>query len=194
VLTGTNAWLSRLGAGCQVVIQDLVGAASEQETAGERPTARRLRLRTEGGVLAVPMELGAGISQVLPVIVAALETNATIALVEQPELHVHPRLQVGLGDLFIEATTRERHRKMMIVETHSEHLILRVLRRIRETVEGEVPAGARGFDATKLSVLHVRGSADGVRIQRLHVDQQGEFTDRWPDGFFDERFDEIYGR
>ena len=51
--------------------------------------------------------------------------------VEQPELHVHPAVQVALGDVFIDGI-KNRNRTMLI-ETHSEHLLLRLLRRVRET-------------------------------------------------------------
>ena len=81
----------------------------------------------------------------------------------------------------------------MLVETHSEHLILRLLRRIRETTEKEPNEGAPAFSSDKLSVIYVQSDPDGVRIRRLKVDERGEFLDSWPKGFFDERFAEIYG-
>lgn len=93
-----------------------------------------------------------------------------ILAIEQPELHVHPAIQVGLGDLFIEAVqTREGWvgtRKTLLIETHSEHIMLRLLRRIRETTEKELPPGVVGLSANDLSVIYVE-SADGVvRLKR----------------------------
>jgi predicted ATPase len=113
-------------------------------------------------------------------------------MIEQPEIHVHPAVQVELGDLFIDVVTREGSRRMLLVETHSEHLILRLLRRIRETTDKELPENAPTFFRDKLSVVHVENLPDGVRIQRLRVDEHGEFTDRWPHGFFEERADELF--
>src|SRR5690606_8949409 len=133
---------------------------------------RRLLLETGTGSLVLPSEVGAGISQILPVIVAALEGRTGLTLIEQPELHVHPAVQVGLGDLFIDAISREAGRRTLLVETHSEHLILRLLRRIRETTENELPDAAHPFTEDKLSVLHVEGHPDGVRVRRLRVDDQ----------------------
>ena len=127
----------------------------------------------------------------MPVIVAALWPKASVTLVEQPELHVHPALQVGLGDLFIESIARGGPQRMLLIETHSEHLMLRLLRRVRETTEKELPEDAPAFSADKLSVLYVEKSPKGVHIQRLHVDSAGEFQDRWPKGFFAERMREL---
>lgn len=190
----TNRWLSRLGAGCQLVVQQLYdsAASAEQLTEGNvDKTARRLLLDSGTGSLVLPSEVGAGVSQVMPIIVAALHAPVGLAFVEQPEIHVHPAMQVGLGDLLIDGATREVGRRAFIVETHSEHLILRVLRRIRETTEGELGDDAPRFTADQLSVIYVENTADGVKIRRLRVDDLGEFKDRWPKGFFGERMKEL---
>jgi len=190
----TNSWLRQLGAGCQVVVQQLFGGGADAEDISSDhvdKTARRLLLDTGAGSLVLPSEVGAGVSQVIPVIVSALEGRSGLSLVEQPELHVHPAVQVGLGDLYIYAATREDGRRTMVVETHSEHLILRVLRRIRETSEGERKQHAPAFTPDMLSVLYVESEGEGVRIRRLRVDDLGEFKDRWPKGFFAERMHEL---
>ncbi|RKH05557.1 DUF3696 domain-containing protein [Corallococcus sp. CA053C] len=192
----TNLWLRRLGAGCQVVVQQLFDRTADAELLSDGhvgKAVRRLLLDTGAGSLVLPSEVGAGVSQIIPVVVAALEARAGLSLIEQPEIHVHPAVQVGLGDLFIDAATRDRGRRAVLVETHSEHLILRLLRRIRETTDNKLAEGSLAFTADKLSVLYVESSSEGVRIHRLHVDERGEFTDRWPKGFFDERFAEVYG-
>jgi ABC-type ATPase involved in cell division len=190
----TNVWLKRLGTGCQVVVQQLFDRDADAEELSDGhvdKTVRRLLLDTGAGSLVLPSEVGAGISQVVPVIVAAVEGRFGLTLVEQPEIHVHPAVQVGLGDLFIEAVTREGSRRLVLVETHSEHLILRVLRRIRETTEKKPDVVA--FRTDKLSVMYVERSPQGVRVVRLHVNEEGKFVDAWPRGFFDERFAEVYG-
>jgi hypothetical protein len=190
----TNLWLSRLGAGCQLVVQQLfdTSADAEEISVGHvDKMVRRLLLDTGGGSLVLPSEVGAGISQVIPVIVSALDDRTGLTLVEQPEIHVHPAVQVELGDLLIEAVTREVSRRSMLVETHSEHLILRLLRRIHETTEKKLAEGAPAFAEDQLSVLYVESPPDGVHVRRLRVDQQGEFVDRWPKGFFAERMEEL---
>jgi predicted ATPase len=100
-------------------------------------------------------------------------------------------VQVGLGDLFIDSVSRDGGRRTLLVETHSEHLILRLLRRIRETTEKELAENAPSFSEDKLSVLYVESLPDGVRVRRLRVDERGEFKDRWPKGFFAERMEEL---
>jgi ABC-type ATPase involved in cell division len=191
----TNAWLRKLGAGCQVVVQQLFDAGADAEELSEGhvdKTVRRLLLDTGEGSFVLPSEVGAGISQLIPVVVAAIEDRGGLMLAEQPEIHVHPAIQVGLGDLLIEAVSREGSRRTLLLETHSEHLILRLLRRIRETSANEPTEDTPAFSADRLSVLYVESSPNGVLIRRLRVDEYGEFKDQWPKGFFDERFAEIY--
>ena len=190
----TNDWLRRLQAGCKVVVQQLFDPSAEAEAISADHvdrTVRRLLLDTGTDSFVLPSEVGAGVSQVIPVIVALLDEHSGLSLVEQPEIHVHPAVQVGLGDLLIEAVTRDGGRRTLLVETHSEHLILRLLRRIRETTEKELPEGAASFAEDKLSVLYVERGPDGVQVRRLRVDERGEFKDRWPKGFFAERMEEL---
>jgi hypothetical protein len=187
----TNAWLRRLGAGCQIVVQQLFeGNADAEELASGHTdkTVRRLLLDTGAGSFVLPSEVGAGISQLVPVVVAAIEGRGGLTLVEQPELHIHPRLQTDLGDLFVVASAR-RH---FLIETHSEHLILRALRRIRETTAGELNESDPPFTPDKLSVIYVEATPEGTTFKRLRVDETGEFVDRWPHGFFEERAKELF--
>jgi hypothetical protein len=188
----TNQWLKRLETGCQIVVQLLFDASADAEELSDGhvdKTVRRLLLDTGTGSFVLPSEVGAGISQIIPVIVAAVEGQYVLTLIEQPELHVHPAVQVGLGDLFIEGAWYERGR--FLVETHSEHLILRLLRRIREASDGELAEGQPTLRTDNLSVLYVESTTEGVRVKRLRVDENGEFVDRWPRGFFAERMEEL---
>ena len=148
------------------------------------------------GIIVAPSDVGVGISQMIPVIVACVRDQEGILAIEQPELHVHPAIQVGLGDLFIHAVRAQEYglssRKALLVETHSEHIMLRLLRRIRETTENAVPPGAVGLSANDLSVIYVESADEGVRFRPLRVDPEGEFIDRWPKGFFEERGEELF--
>lgn len=133
-------------------------------------------------------EVGVGISQLFPLVVAAVQAGRGIIACEQPELHVHPRIQVGIGDLL----TQAKKNTTFLIETHSEHLMLRILRRIRETSERELPAGLQPVSPADVSIVYMEPGAAGVRTRRIEIDHTGEFTSRWPNGFFAERGEELF--
>lgn len=143
-----------------------------------------------------PWDVGVGIAQVLPVVVGAIVPNpkqepaVTLVAIEQPELHIHPAMQVALGDLFIEGAAKRG--TSFLIETHSEHLMLRLLRRIRETTEGELTGGSVALSPDDVSVVYVQSSDKGVEMLALPIDETGEFSTRWPKGFFDERAEELF--
>ncbi len=151
---------------------------------------RRLMLRDTNrkDTLVQLNDVGVGISQVLPVVVGALAEDVSLYSIEQPEIHIHPRLQVGLGDLLIHSA--KVLGKRFLIETHSEHVILRLLKRIREADElGEEDSSV--FSAEDISVLYVECVEEETRISPLRISQTGRFIDRWPDGFFEERHGEL---
>ena len=132
-------------------------------------------------------DVGFGINQILPVIVEGVDFftggERRVLCVEQPEIHLHPRLQANLADLMI-ANITGRGAKQWIVETHSELLILRIQRRIRE----------RKLDPSDVSVLYVDPNIrhiEGSTITQLRLDENGDFMDDWPDGFFEDGFGEL---
>ena len=73
-------------------------------------------------------DLGFGISQVMQMVIASKIPNKDMIVVQQPETHLHPKMQADLGDLLISSIDKKR----WLLETHSEVLMLRILRRIRE--------------------------------------------------------------
>lgn len=144
-----------------------------------------------------PCDLGEGIAQVVPVVTAALsrtvvtpsgeEVEAGLVAIEQPELHIHPRMQVVLGDLFLSQCTE----RQFLIETHSEHIMLRLLRRVRETAEKELTADAPEASIDTVGVYYVEPVDGTVKLTELRVSEDGEFLDSWPKGFFDERLREL---
>ncbi|MDP3537960.1 MAG: DUF3696 domain-containing protein [Azonexus sp.] len=149
----------------------------------------RIALVDQAGLTHQALDVGVGISQVLPVVVAAQDDRASIVSIEQPELHVHPAVQVGLGDLFIDGAI-ERGLSFLL-ETHSEHLVLRLLRRIKETTEGSLPDGASAVTPDDVNIVYLeKGQDGGVIAHSIGVDANGKFNDRWPRGFFPERMRE----
>lgn len=113
-------------------------------------------------------------------------------MIEEPEANSHPAFQVVLADLFI-TQAKASPGVLFLVETHSEHLMLRCLRRIRETTEGHVAQGGPSLIPEDIAVHFVEPSESGPRIHRIRIDQDGEFMDPWPKGFFPERMKEVYG-
>ena len=133
-----------------------------------------------------PNEIGTGVSQLMPLIVAAITQKGGLVACEQPELHLHPRVQVAIGDLLSQNTEHVNY----LIETHSEHLILRLRRRIRQNTDNELPVGLKAFSHNEVVINYLEPSKDGVQVRRIRMDEDGEFTDPWPNGFFHERLDE----
>ncbi|MYF55891.1 AAA family ATPase [Candidatus Poribacteria bacterium] len=137
------------------------------------PFAMRLvdARRKEPVNVALP-DVSFGISQLLPFIVQSLVSEGRIISIEQPEVHVHPRLQADLGDLLVERI-KKQHWNQFIIETHSEHLILRLQRRIYE----------KQIEPEDVSVIYVSRGPEGAKAERLRLDEDGDFIDEWPNGF-----------
>lgn len=141
-------------------------------------------------IVVQPQDVGVGIAQLIPVVVGALYEETGVLAVEQPEIHVHPALQVRLGDLFISQT---KQGKQFMIETHSEQLLLRLLRRIRETFEDELEDEALHFEPSDIGVFFITmGENGGTQITQLPVDETGDIRGQWPKGFFDERAEELF--
>ena len=144
-------------------------------------------IEESSGIKLSAVQLGTGISQVLPIVVAANLDQPRLIAIEQPELHIHPRLQTAIADVIIES--RQKHR--FLIETHSEHFILRILKRIRQTTDGELPENFEGISADEVVINYLEPNTDGVVVRRIRIDKDGEFIDRWPHGFFEERREEL---
>jgi len=136
-------------------------------------------------------DIGFGVGQVLPVLVSASALRGHLIAVEQPELHLHPAQQAELGDVFI-ASALGSQRNTFLLETHSEHLILRIMRRIRETHAGTLPKGATPVTKKDVSILFVE--RDGARciVREMPLNERGELVKAWPGGFFEEGFNEMF--
>ena len=134
-----------------------------------------------------PSEIGVGVSQLMPLIVATFKIKRGFIACEQPELHVHPRIQVAIGDML----TQGNRSSNFLIETHSEHLILRLLKRIRQSSDNELPADFIPVKDSDISLVYLEPSENGVVTKRIHIDDDGEFVEKWPNGFFIERREEF---
>jgi hypothetical protein len=170
----TNGWLERLETGYKLKIRGF--GAQARDLYEIRLVDTLHRRNVEVGLL----DVGFGISQMLPFIVQSLAANNQIITIEQPEIHVHPRLQADLGDLLAEAIGEPYHNQF-IIETHSEHLILRLQRLVR----------TKKLQPPDISVVAVRRGAEGSIAVPLRLDEEGDFMDEFPGGFFPERLREL---
>lgn len=153
------------------------------------PTSTRVTmLEEETGLEVMPQDIGVGISQVFPVVALTVAQETGLIAIEQPELHVHPAIQIDLADLF--ARYAINHNKLLLLESHSEHLILRLLRRIRDAATHT--SDSPGLSKDDVSVQYVEPTSEGTGFSRLRIDSDGDFIDEWPNGFFDERDEELF--
>ena len=124
---------------------------------------------------------GYGCSQILPILVAGnyIKQNR-LFLVEEPEIHLHPKAQAELGTFFYELSKKGIQ---SIVETHSEHLLLRL--------QAHVADPKCDLSPEDICVYYVYSEDGDKKCVRLELDTDGRFKDEWPQGFFPERFEEI---
>ena len=109
------------------------------------------------------IDVGYGVSQVLPVITELLRDDAlSMFLLQQPEVHLHPSAQAALGSLFCQIAEPKRQ---LIVETHSDHLLDRVRMEVRD---GAVP-----LKPDDVSILFFERDNLDVHIRSLRIDEEG---------------------
>jgi predicted ATPase len=136
-------------------------------------------------------DVGIGVSQVIPILVSCYGLSDAFVAIEQPEIHLHPKLQAELGDVFIQSALGEQ-KNTFILETHSEHLLLRIMRRMRETYNNELPEGCLPVRPEDVSVLFVESDSRGSFVREMPLNKRGELVKAWPGGFFEEELDEIF--
>lgn len=116
--------------------------------------------------------MGLGVSQVLPIIVQGLLVpKGGMLVVDSPEVHMHPSVQAGLVDFFIELVKSGRR---VLVETHSDHMVTRLRRRIAE-----------GLGAESVNLCFVTHAESGSTYETLGIDDTGTFFGGLPKDFMD---------
>lgn len=133
-------------------------------------------------------DVGCGVSQVLPVLVELFHAPpGSIILIEQPELHLHPSAQAALADVMIDAVQARENGKprniQLLIETHSEHFLRRLQRRVAEKVIDE--SMVRGYFADT--------TTDPFQLRKLEIDAYGNILN-WPEDFFGDMAGDIFGQ
>ena len=125
-------------------------------------------------------DVGFGVSQVLPILVQCALPASECVVIEQPEIHLNPRLQATLGGIIGHAAAQTG--KQFILETHSEHILLRLQRLIRTGV----------LTKDQVGVYFVSKERSGSAVMELELAGNGDLLDAWPDGFFDDTYRELF--
>jgi predicted ATPase len=148
-----------------------------------------VKIRTKGSKDWVDLpDVGIGVSQVLPVLVQCFYAPAnSIIIMEQPEIHLHPSAQAALADVMIDVISSREDGKdrniQLIIETHSEHFLRRLQRRI---AEDKIPQD-------KVSAYFASVSKAPAKLESLRIDEFGNILN-WPENFFGDEMGDITGQ
>lgn len=168
LLRQTEARLAQFFPGCSLNVQQVSNVNAV--TLGIRVSEATDFLR--------PIHCGFGITQVLPIIVAALYNprrrfEDEILIIENPEVHLHPAGQALMGQFLAEVANSGRQ---VIVETHSDHVLNGIRRAVR----------SKKIESAKVAIFFFRQpSAEFPQVLNPIIDESGNI-DMWPDGFFDQ--------
>lgn len=172
LLTALNRWLARVG---RVRLMPL-------RRISKTTRLYELRMRDlDSGRWANFADVGFGIGQALPVLVEGLRTPPSgVFIVQEPEIHLHPDAQLAMADYLVDLA---RSGRTVIVETHSEAVLLRIRRAAVEDTSSRVGPRLQPAD---MAVVHVSGRTTGASVvSPLSVDQLGQI-EGWPTGFMEE--------
>jgi predicted ATPase len=184
---GTPSSFAELVAGWLVELGVIESFALRPVAPGRRDY--ELKVKTLGGLVEVGLpDVGFGVSQVLPALVQAFYAPpGAMVWMEQPELHLHPQVQSTLADVFIAAIrAREGGRPrdvQVVIETHSEHLLERLQRRIAE--------GA--LRPEEVAIYFAKAGQHGAELEELTVNELGDITN-WPEDFFGDEMGDLVAR
>jgi predicted ATPase len=182
--TELNKWIKFLGLGQKIKVKPYKSIPGTN-------IISEIILTNEMGNQVNVADVGFGVSQVIPILIESLfsDTGKSL-LIQQRELHLHPAAQAELADLFISMSSKTE--KIFLLETHSEHLILRIMRRIKEATKtgprkDEFPLKPDNISVIVFSKNLKLGYSSAAQVE---LDNEGQLITPWPGGFFEEGFKE----
>jgi len=163
-------WLKELG-----LVHSFLVEAVDKERRNFRVKVKRSQNSPDVWIT----DVGFGVSQILPVLVLCFYVpDGSTIILEQPEIHLHPSVQAGLADVFIDAV--KRRNVQIIFESHSEHLLRRLQRRIAE----------KKISQNEAALYFCKTGAEHSILTSLDMNMYGNITN-WPEDFFGDEFGEL---
>jgi hypothetical protein len=124
------------------------------------------------------VDVGFGLNQLFPVILQCFyASKGSLVMIEQPEAHLHPKAQALIADFLIDVVN---YGNRVMVETHSEHILLRLQRRVAE----------KRIDPQRIGIYYFEQTSNGTVVHNIAIDKLGNFSGDIPQGFFEEGFQE----
>ncbi len=162
-------WLERFGIASDIYIRELRKGSKRYEV---------ILKDVHTGMEVNLTDVGFGTSQVLPIVIESyiVPDNSTI-LLEQPEIHLHPRAQAMMGELLVDVIKNSN--KFFIVETHSDLILAKVCTLV----------ASKDISIDDLVIYYFDPKSTGTEITKIKVNQDGQY-ENFPLGFFEERYEE----
>ena len=186
IVDKTNKWLEKTGFNCSIDVRGIGRSDLHEIIVKEEDLQVNIR------------DVGFGLSQILPIIFQTIKVESSkkhkkektsrfsfsrknkaeeeLVMLEQPEVHLNPRIESELGDFFKEMVLNDLN---LMIETHSEHMLSRIQRRVSE---GKL-------DRNKVNVFFVNKKENISEIEKLNIRESGEF-ENWPSGFFQDDYED----
>lgn len=154
-------------------ICDEMKLATDLSVVRDGTNSYRIRLTDNRGEKVELYQMGFGVSQVLPIIVQALlAPRGGMLIVDAPEVHMHPAVQGILLDFFVEMS---RNGRSVLIETHSDHMVIRLRRRLAE----------HAISPENVNLCYVTNGDKGSEFRTIAIDTSGNIRSSLPTGFLD---------
>lgn len=158
---------------CNTWVCDKMGLARNMDVQRDSNKLYRTIITNNEGLSVDLCQMGFGLSQILPIVVQGLLLHqGETLIVEDPDVHMHPKVQALLVDFFIDLM---KHGRKVVIETHSDHIVTRLRRRIADgTVLKE-----------DVNLSFVENSENGSEYRFIDMESDGSFLNKLPKGFLD---------